>query len=330
MKTTSGKVFLIGAGPGDPGLITVRGRDCIAEADVVVYDYLAAPALLRHARPGAEMIYVGKKGGDHTLSQEGINALLVEKAGAGHVVARLKGGDPYIFGRGGEEAEALVDAGVPFEVVPGVTSGVAAAAYAGIPLTHRDHTTAVAFVTGHEDPNKAESTIDWPALARGVGTLVFFMGVGNLPKIVDQLVQNGRDPETPVALIRWGTTPKQVTVSGALSDIVEKVRAAGLKAPAITVVGGVVGLRERLGWFEKRPLLGRRVVVTRARHQASELVERLAALGADTLECPTIQVVPPSDWTALDEALAALAAYDWIIFTSVNGVRFFFERLFET
>ena len=330
MKTTSGKVFLIGAGPGDPGLITVRGRDCIAAADVVVYDYLAAPALLRHARPGAEMIYVGKKGGDHTLSQEGINALLVEKAGEGHSVARLKGGDPYIFGRGGEEAEALVDAGIAFEVVPGVTSGVAAAAYAGIPLTHRDHTTAVAFVTGHEDPNKAESTIHWPSLARGVGTLVFFMGVGNLPKIVEKLVENGRDPATPVALVRWGTTPKQVTVSGTLADIAEKVRAAGLKAPAITVVGGVAGLRERLGWFEKRPLLGRRVVVTRARHQASELVERLADLGADTLECPTIQVVPPSDWTPLDQALAALAAYDWIIFTSVNGVRFFFERLFET
>jgi uroporphyrinogen III methyltransferase/synthase len=330
MQTTSGKVFLIGAGPGDPGLITVRGRDCIAEADVVVYDYLAAPALLRHARPGAEMIYVGKKGGDHTLSQEGINALLVEKGKEGHTVARLKGGDPYIFGRGGEEAEALVDAGIPFEVVPGVTSGVAAAAYAGIPLTHRDHTTAVAFVTGHEDPTKPESTIDWPSLAKGVGTLVFFMGVGNLPKIVEKLVENGRDPDTPVALVRWGTTPKQVTVSGTLTDIVERVRVAGLKAPAITVVGGVAGLRERLGWFEKRPLLGRRIVVTRARHQASELVERLAALGADTLECPTIEVIPPSDWTELDRSLATLNAYDWVIFTSVNGVRFFFERLFET
>lgn len=330
MKPTSGKVFLIGAGPGDPGLITVRGRDCIAAAGVVVYDYLAAPALLRHARSDAEMIYVGKKGGDHTLSQAGINALLVEKAGAGHAVARLKGGDPYIFGRGGEEAEALVDAGIPFEVVPGVTSGVAAAAYAGIPLTHRDHTTAVAFVTGHEDPTKAESTIDWPALAKGVGTLVFFMGVGNLPNIVDQLVQNGRDPATPVALVRWGTTPQQVTVSGTLSNIVERVQAAGLKAPAITVVGDVVGLRERLSWFEKRPLLGRRIVVTRARHQASELVERLTALGADTLECPTIDVVPPEDWTALDQSLAALDAYDWVIFTSVNGVRFFFDRLFET
>lgn len=330
MNAKTGKVFLIGAGPGDPGLITVRGRECIAAADVVVYDYLAAPALLRHARADAETIYVGKKGGDHTLSQDGINALLVEKAGAGRVVARLKGGDPYIFGRGGEEAEALVDAGISFEVVPGVTSGVAAAAYAGIPLTHRDHTTAVAFVTGHEDPAKAESTIDWPALARGVGTLVFFMGVGNLPKIVDRLVENGRDPSTPVALIRWGTTPKQVTVSGTLADIVERVRAAGLKAPAITVVGGVVGLRDRLGWFEKRPLLGRRIVVTRARQQASGLVERLAELGADTLECPTIEVVPPGDWTSLDRALAALDAYDWIVFTSVNGVRFFFQRLFET
>ena len=330
MNAKSGKVFLIGAGPGDPGLVTVRGRDCIAVADVVVYDYLAAPALLRHARGEAEKIYVGKKGGDHTLSQDGINALLVEKAAAGHIVARLKGGDPYIFGRGGEEAEALVDAGIPFEVVPGVTSGVAAAAYAGIPLTHRDHTTAVAFVTGHEDPTKAESTIHWPSLARGIGTLVFFMGVGNLPKIVERLVEHGRDPATPVALVRWGTTPKQVTVAGTLADIVERVRAAGLKAPAITVVGDVVGLRDRLGWFERRPLLGRRIVVTRARHQASELVERLAVLGADTLECPTIEVIPPKDWTELDRALETLDACDWIVFTSVNGVRFFFGRLFET
>ncbi len=323
-----GKVYLIGAGPGDPGLITVKGQACIRTADVIIYDYLAAPALLAHASPQTEMIYVGKKGGDHTLPQGGINQLIIEKSRQGLVVARLKGGDPYIFGRGGEEAEELVAAGIPFEVVPGVTSAIAGAAYAGIPLTHRDYTSTLAFVTGHEDPTKASSSIDWKALATGIGTLVFFMGIKNLPLIAEQLQHNGMAPETPVALIRWGTTTRQKTVTGTLASIVAIARQAGLKAPAIIVVGKVVGLRERLQWFETRPLFGRTIVVTRARAQASDLVERLTELGAHCLEYPTIEVVPSENLAPLDAAIQSLATYDWLIFTSVNGVKYFFERLF--
>jgi uroporphyrinogen III methyltransferase/synthase len=323
------KVYLVGAGPGDPGLITVKGQECIATAEVIIYDYLAAPALLNHAPAGAELIYVGKKGGDHTLSQDEINALIVKKAKAGFRVCRLKGGDPFIFGRGGEEAEELVAEGIPFEVVPGVTSAVAAAAYAGIPLTHRKLTATLAFVTGHEDPHKAASSIDWESLGRGIGTLVFFMGVKNLPDITQKLIANGKSPDTPVALIRWGTTSAQQTVTGTLDDIAERVKKAGLKAPAIIVVGDVVQLRQNLRWFETRPLLGKRIVVTRAREQASDLVKQLGELGAECLQYPTIKVVPTADTGALDEAISRLSAYDWIVFTSVNGVKFFFERLFE-
>jgi len=324
------KVYLVGAGPGDPGLITVKGKECIQTADVIIYDYLASPALLKQAPPSAEMIYVGKKGGDHTLSQDGINALIVEKAKAGLTVCRLKGGDPFIFGRGGEEAEVLVAKGIPFEVVPGVTSAVAAAAYAGIPLTHRKLTATLAFVTGHEDPHKEESSIEWESLARGIGTLVFFMGVKNLPDITQKLIANGKSPDTPVALIRWGTTPEQQTVTGTLDNITERVKKAGLKAPAIIVVGEVVDLRKTLKWFETRPLLGKRIVVTRAREQASDLVRQLSDLGADCLEYPTIKIVPAKDPKPMDEAIINLGTYDWIIFTSVNGVKFFFDRLFET
>lgn len=324
------KVYLVGAGPGDPGLITVKGKECIQTADVIIYDYLASPALLRHAPPSTEMIYVGKKGGDHTLSQDGINALIVEKAKAGLTVCRLKGGDPFIFGRGGEEAEVLVAKGIPFEVVPGVTSAVAAAAYAGIPLTHRKMAATLAFVTGHEDPHKEESSIDWESLARGIGTLVFYMGVKNLPDITQKLIANGKSPDTPVALIRWGTTPGQKTVTGTLDNITDRVKKAGLKSPAIIVVGEVVDLRKTLKWFETRPLLGKRIVVTRAREQASDLVRQLSDLGADCLEYPTIKIVPAEDLKPMDEAIKNLSAYDWIVFTSVNGVKFFFDRLFET
>lgn len=324
-----GNVSLIGAGPGDPGLITVKGLERIKTAEVIIYDYLASPALLGHAREDAEKIYVGKKGGDHTLSQDEINALITEKAKEGYSVARLKGGDPFIFGRGGEEAEVLVNAEIPFEVVPGVTSAIAAPAYAGIPLTHREFTSTVTFITGHEDPTKKESSINWASLAKTGGTLVFFMGVKNLPNITDQLLEHRMNPETPVALVRWGTTAEQVTVTGILSNIVERVKAAGLKAPAIIVIGEVVNLRQKLKWFENRPLMGKRIVVTRAREQASDLVKRLSELGASCLECPTIEVVPPEDWSPLDTAIENLSAYDWIIFTSVNGVKFFFNRLFE-
>ena len=324
------KVYLVGAGPGDPGLITVKGRDCIEKADVIIYDYLASPALLKHADPSAELIYVGKKGGDHTLSQDEINSLLVDKARSGGIITRLKGGDPFIFGRGGEEAEELIKAGISFEVVPGVTSAIAAAAYAGIPLTHRQLTSTLAFVTGHEDPTKNETSINWSSLASGIGTLVFFMGVKNLPNITERLIAHGKSADTPVALIRWGTTSRQKTVTGTLATIADRARAAGLKAPAIIVVGDVVDLRQSLKWFEDRTLLGKRIVVTRARHQASDLVRLLTDLGAECLEYPTIEIRPPNDLRPLNDALAHLSAYDWIVFTSVNGVGFFFEQLFAT
>jgi len=324
-----GKVFLVGAGPGDPGLITVKGLECIKQADVIIYDFLASEVLLRHASENSEIIYVGKKGSDHTFSQETINALIVEKAETGSTVIRLKGGDPFIFGRGGEEAEVLIRAGIPFEIVPGVSSAIAAPAYAGIPLTHRKFASSVAFVTGHEDPTKNKSNIDWASLAKGIGTIVFLMGVKNLSQITERLMSHGMRPDTPAALVRWGTTAKQVTVTGTLDTIVERKNAAGLKPPAVLIIGHVVGLREKIKWFENRPLMGRRIVVTRSREQAGELVKRLSDLGAECLECPTIRVVPTDDVKPLDKALDNLASYDWLIFTSVNGVDFFFNRLFE-
>ena len=322
-----GMVYLVGAGPGDPGLLTLKARECIERADALVYDYLANPAFLEFAREGAERIYVGKKGGCHTRTQEEINRLIVDLARSGKRVVRLKGGDPFVFGRGGEEAEELAAAGVFFEVVPGVTSAVAVPAYAGIPLTHRDMTATVAFVTGHEDPIKERSTIAWEHLATGVGTLVFLMGVGNLPSIAERLMACGRPGRTPVAVIRRGTVSEQRTVTGPLERIAEIVKEKGLKPPAIIVVGEVVSLRETLNWFERRPLFGKRIVVTRAREQASGFLARLAELGADCIQFPTIQVVPPESWDPLDRAIRALEAYGWILFTSVNGVRFFFERL---
>jgi len=323
-----GKVYLVGAGPGMPDLITLRGVKCLQEADVVIYDFLAAN-LLQHVPVGTETIYVGKKEGKHTVHQEKINQMLVEKAREGHTVVRLKGGDPFIFGRGGEEARVLATQNIPFEVVPGVTSGVAAAAFAGIPLTLRGYNTSVAFVTGHEDPTKLESTIEWSKLATGVGTLVIFMGVKNLADIVDRLMAGGRDPKTPTAVVRWGATPLQTTLVGPLDTIVAQVEKAGLKPPAVIVVGKVVELRKEINWFEEKPLFGKTVVVTRTRQQASELVARLSALGAECLECPTIRVVPPDDWSPLDQAIDSLETYDWLVLTSVNGVNFFFDRLFE-
>ena len=323
-----GKVYLVGAGPGDPGLITVKGRKCIEIADVIIYDYLASPSLLKYASPRAEIIYVGKKGGDHTLSQDNINVLIAEQAQKGRIVTRLKGGDPFIFGRGGEEVEVLVQADIPFEIIPGVTSAIAAPAYAGIPLTHRKFTSTLAFVTGHEDPEKTESSVNWNALAKGIGTVVFLMGVKNLPHITARLFDHGMHPDTPVAVIRWGTTSRQQTVVGTLSTIEAQVRAAGLKAPAIIVVGHVVSLRKTMKWFENRPLLGKRIVITRAREQASDMVARLTDIGAECIEAPTIQVIPPDDCEPLDTAIDHLSVYDWLIFTSVNGVNAFFDRLF--
>ncbi|MFZ2446086.1 MAG: uroporphyrinogen-III C-methyltransferase [Syntrophobacteraceae bacterium] len=323
-----GKVYLVGAGPGDPGLLTIRGKELLERAEVVIFDYLANETFLRYAPPGAERIYVGKKGGDHTLSQDGINALLVEK-GRDNVVVRLKGGDPFVFGRGGEEAQVLVANGIPFEVVPGISAAVAVPAYAGIPLSHRDFTASIAFVTGHErsDKDSTETKIAWDKLATAAGTIVFFMGVKNLPEICKNLVDNGRPAHTPVALIRWGTTPLQQTVTGTLADIVQKVKEAGLKPPAMIVVGEVVTCRDELNWFERRPLFGRTIVITRAREQASDFRDELEELGARCIEFPTIAISPPPSWQPLDDALKNLSQYDWAIFTSVNGVRFFMERL---
>jgi len=322
---SKGFVSLVGAGPGDPGLLTVKGLERLRSAEVVVYDLLANRRLLREARPDAELICVGKRGGRHTMKQEEINGLLIEKANSGKRVCRLKGGDPFVFGRGGEEALALAEAGVPFEVIPGITAGVAAPAYAGIPVTHRGQTSSVAFVTGHEDPTKEMSAVAWDKLATGVGTLVVYMGVKRLPLIVEELLSHGLAPDTPAALIQWGTLPKQQTVAGALADIVE--RGGSIEPPAVLVVGRAVGLRERLQWFERRPLFGRCVVVTRSRAQASELSERLEALGAEVIEMPTIRIEAPRSYEPLDDAVAALGNYDWVIFTSVNGVDAFFARL---
>ena len=326
---TTGKVYLIGAGPGDPGLITVKGLELVQKADVIIYDYLANERLLEQHRPDAELIYVGKQGGRHTLPQEEINALIVQKAAAGSVVARLKGGDPFIFGRGGEEAEACVDHGIPFEVVPGVTAATSVPTYAGIPLTHRDHTASVAFVTGHEDPTKSASNLHWKELATGIGTLVFFMGMKNIQNIVDNLVSNGRSADTPVAAVQWGTRTDQRVVTGSLRNIVQRVREARLGPPAIIVVGEVVALRDKLNWFESKPLFGKRVVVTRSRDQASVFAEQLIDRGAAVIELPSIDVVAPQSWDELDRAIGALETYHWIIFTSANAVKFFFQRLRE-
>ena len=321
-------IYLVGSGPGDPGLFTLKGVRCMREADAVVYDRLAPESLLAHARPDAERIYVGKKPGAPTMSQEDINALLVDLGRAGKTVVRLKGGDPYIFGRGGEEVLDLIEAGVPFEVVPGVTSGVAAPAYAGIPVTHRRVSTSVAFITGHEDPTKGKQDVDWSKVANGADTLVLYMGIGRLKEISQELISAGRTPETPVACVRWGTRPEQQTVTGTLGDIAEKVERAKLKPPAITVVGDVVALREMgLDWYERRPLFGRHVVVTRARTQAGELSQQLEALGAEVHEFPTIEIQPPNDFGPLDEAIRELDTFGWLIFTSVNGVDAFLERL---
>ncbi|HVO84742.1 MAG TPA: uroporphyrinogen-III C-methyltransferase [Syntrophobacteria bacterium] len=317
-------VYLVGAGPGDPGLITVKGRECLERAEVVIYDYLANEGLLETVPSQAERIYVGKKAGAHAMSQEEINRLIVEK-GRDAVVVRLKGGDPFIFGRGGEEALALREADIPFEVVPGVTSAIAVPAYAGIPLTHRDLTSSVAFVTGHEMPGKETSAIHWDRLATAVGTLVFLMGVRNLEHITSQLMACGRAPETPVAVIRWGTTPEQETVTGTLATI--DAVAAGISPPAIIVVGEVAALRPELNWFEGRPLFGKTILVTRAREQASDFRALLEERGARCLEFPTIEVVPPPSWEPLDRALKNIGRYQWVIFTSVNGVRFLFQRL---
>ena len=324
---SKGKVYLIGAGPGDVKLITVKGLECIQKADVIVYDRLANPRLLSYRKPEAKLIYVGKSPDRHTLTQDEINRVLVEEGLKGNIVARLKGGDPYVFGRGGEEGEELRKAGVAFEEVPGITSAISVPAYAGIPITHRDFTSTFTVITGHEEPGKETSNINWPRLAQDPGTLVFLMGVGNLPQIVEKLVANGKDAQTPIALIRWGTRPAQQGVTGNLAKIVDIVNKAGLKSPAIIIIGQVVTLRDTLRWFEDQPLFGKRILVTRSREQASVLSEKLEQLGAEAWEYPTIKIQEPEDLGSLDRAVANAGGYDWIIFTSVNGVKAFFNRL---
>ena len=328
MNMKKGKVYIIGAGPGDPGLITLKGVECLREADVVIYDYLVGVDILLYASEKARLIYAGKRGKNHTIPQAEINALLVREVLAGNVVARLKGGDPFLFGRGGEEAEALAGAGLPFEVVPGVTSAVSVPAYAGIPLTHRGFSSTMAFVTGHEDPTKDKSDINWKALA-DIGTLVFLMGVKSLPSIVTNLTKYGKDPATPAALIRWGTTPDQETLVSTIGDIVQRVEETGFRPPAVLVVGSVVGLREHINWFERKPLFGKGVVITRPIEQAAEFAALLRAQGARVIHFPTIKIVPADGWRDLDRAIGAIGDYQWIIFTSANGVSNFFRRLRE-
>lgn len=308
-------------------LITVKGLECIKKADVIVYDYLVNVELLKAARPGVETIYVGKQGASHTLEQDDINKLLVEKALEDKVVTRLKGGDPYVFGRGGEEALVLKEYKIPFEVVPGITAAIATPNYAGIPVTHREFTSTFGLITGHEDPTKNESSIDWSKISTGIGTLAFYMGVKNLPYITSQLIKHGRSEDTPVAVIRWGTTFRQETVVGTLSTIVEKAK--NVKPPAITIVGEVVKLRDQLNWFENKPLFGKTVVVTRSREQASDFADRLYEFGANVIEFPAIEIAKPDTIQLLDEAIQNIHSYDWLVFTSINGVDSFFNRLFE-
>jgi len=322
-----GKVYLVGAGPGDSELITIKGKRCLEMADVVIYDYLANPELLKYA-PEAEKIYVGKKSANHTLDQEKINELLIQKAKENKVIVRLKGGDPFIFGRGGEEALALRKHGIEFEIVPGVTSGFAAPLYAGIPVTMRGINSTIAFATGHETDDKEFSFIDWSALSK-MGTIIFYMGVKNMPYIVENLLRSGKGKDTPVALIRWATYPNQEVLTGNLGNILQKMRETNFKAPAIIVIGDVVSLRDELMWFEKRPLFGKTILVTRTKEQAGKLSTRLKDLGANVIEIPTIEIVPPECWDDVDKSINQINKYDFIIFTSTNGVKYFFGRLRE-
>lgn len=322
-----GIVYLVGAGPGDYKLISVKAKEYIEQADTIVYDRLADSRLLAWARKDVELIYVGKASSQHTMRQEDINQLLVEKAKEGKTIVRLKGGDPFVFGRGGEEALELVANHLPFEVVPGITSAIAVPAYAGIPVTHRAVATSFAVITGHEDPTKGESNMRWDKLATGVDTLVFLMGVENLPHITAKLMENGRPAETPAAVIRWGTKPEQQVLITTVGNAAADVQQTGIKPPAIFLVGDVVALREKLAWFDQKPLFGKSVLVTRAREQASALTARLEELGAQCYEAPAIQIVPPESFAALDQAIQELASYQWLVFTSTNGVDYFFDRL---
>jgi uroporphyrinogen III methyltransferase/synthase len=324
-----GTVYLVGAGPGDPGLLTLRGAELLARADVVVHDALVNPELLRLAPKSAEIIFGGKRGRDQAIAQKELNELLVAKARAGNAVVRLKGGDPYVFGRGGEEAEQLADAGIPFEVVPGVSSFVAVPGYAGVPLTHRAHCSRLTLITGHEDPAKEEATIDWAQVARTPGTKVIMMGTDRMGQIAAMLIAHGMDAATPVAMVQWGTTGRQRSIAGTLGTIAQVAAREQIGPPTVAVIGDVVKLRDKLNWFEKRPLFGQRIVVTRALEQAGQLTRRLREHGAEVLEAPTIRIEPPTRREDFVDALLALNSYDWLVFTSPNGVAKFFEYFFK-
>ncbi|MFQ5788195.1 MAG: uroporphyrinogen-III C-methyltransferase, partial [Thermodesulfobacteriota bacterium] len=321
-----GVVYLIGAGPGDPGLITVKGKKCLERADVVFYDHLVNTELLNYVKKDAEIIYVGKKKGIREYPQFKINKILIKKSKDGKVIARLKGGDPFVFGRGGEEAEELSNSGIKFEIIPGVSSPSGVPAYAGIPITHRNYTSSYAVVTGHKKSKKEDETIPWEALAK-IGSLVFIMGVETLDHNMKKLIEYGKSPETPVAVITWGTLPKQTTLTDTIGNIGRVAKDKKIKPPGIVIVGDVVKLRKKIKWFETKPLFGKKVLITRARKQSNTFVELLQELGAEVMVFPTIEIVPPKNWSELDNAIKGISTYDWLIFTSVNGVHYFFERL---
>lgn len=325
-----GKVYLVGAGPGDPGLLTRRAQELMQVADLIVYDALVSPEIMKLAPAKTERLYAGKRSKQHAIPQQDLNELLADRALEGKQVVRLKGGDPYVFGRGGEEAQILVKRGVPFEIVPGISSIVAAPAYAGIPLTHRDHCSGYMAITGHEEPGKAESSINWEAFAKFKGSKVVLMGVERIRKIMELLIEHGEPAETPVAMVRWGTTGRQETLIGTVGTIADRVDATGFKAPAVTLIGGVVNLRDELSWFENRPLFGKRIVVTRTRTQASKLSSQLVGLGASVFEIPTIRIAEPSDFRPMMDVILGLNSYNWIVFTSPNGVTQFFHYFFRT
>jgi len=326
----SGTCYLVGAGPGDLGLVTLRAKELIELADVLVYDALSSPQLLGWTKAGCEKIYVGKRAKDHSVPQDQINDIIVEKTKAGKNVVRLKGGDPMIFGRGGEEAAELAAAGVIFEIVPGISSAIAGPAYAGIPVTHRDHNTQLTIFTGHEDPTKGFSSVDYAQLAKTPGTKVFLMGVARLAEITGEFIKNGADPETPIALTRWATTGSQSTIEGTLATIAGIAERKEFTSPAVAVIGNVVKERAKINWFEKRPLFGKRIVVTRTRDQAGDLSKRLMDLGADVIELPTIRIEPPEDRLTFAEMVTHAHEYDWLVFTSPNGVERFFDAFFSS
>jgi uroporphyrinogen III methyltransferase/synthase len=327
--STSGTCYLVGAGPGDLGLVTLRAKECIELADVLVYDALSSPELLNWTKPGCEKIYVGKRAKDHSVPQDQINGIIVAKTQEGKNVVRLKGGDPMIFGRGGEEAAELAEAGVAFEIVPGISSAIAGPAYAGIPVTHRDHNTQLTIFTGHEDPTKGFTSVDYAQLAKAPGTKVFLMGVARLREITSAFIANGAAPDTPIALTRWATTGSQKTIVGNLSDIADIAERENFSSPAVAVIGNVVKERKKINWFEKRPLFGKRIVVTRTREQAGELSKALRDLGADVVELPTIRIEPPEDRQEFAELVTHAHEYDWLVFTSPNGVERFFDAFFK-